>query len=83
MRLQTKQKEKEQTRLTAGGDRISYPEDCGTPTTDMLLFNCLLNSVVLIKGAKCLMIDIKDFCLNTPMKQYDYMHLKITDISEE
>ena len=38
--------EKEKTRLTAGGDRINYPEDMGTPTADMLVFKCLINSVV-------------------------------------
>jgi hypothetical protein len=27
--------EKERTRLTAGGDRINYPGDTGTPTADM------------------------------------------------
>ncbi len=75
--------EKERTQLTAGGDRINYPEDVGTPTADMLVFKCLINSVVLTKGAKCLMIDIKDFYLNTPMKHYEYMHLKITDIPDE
>jgi len=60
--------EKERTRLTAGGDRINYPEDVGTPTADMLVFKCLINSVVSTKGAKCLMVDVKDFYLNTPMK---------------
>jgi hypothetical protein len=30
--------EKERTRLTAGGDRINYPGNCGTPTADMILF---------------------------------------------
>jgi hypothetical protein len=70
--------EKEQTRLMAGGDRIHYPGECNTPPADnMLLFRCLLNSVVSTKGAKCLMIDIKDFYLNTPLKHYEYMHLKI------
>jgi hypothetical protein len=49
----------------------------------MLLFKCLLNSVMSTKGVKCLMIDIKDFYLNTPMKRYEYMHLKITDIPEK
>ena len=29
------------------------------------------------------MADIKDFYLNTPMKRYKYMRLKITDIPEE
>jgi hypothetical protein len=30
--------EKECTRLTAGGNRKNYPDDCGTPTADMILF---------------------------------------------
>jgi hypothetical protein len=42
---------KEQTRPTAGGDRINHPEYCGAPTADMLLFKCRLNSVVSAKGA--------------------------------
>jgi hypothetical protein len=71
------------TRLTAGGDRINYPEDVGTPTADMLVFKCLINSVISTKGAKCLMLDIKDFYLNTPMKRYEYMRLKMTDIPDE
>ena len=36
-----------------------------------------------MRGAKCVMIDIKDFYLNTPMKRYEYMHIIITDIPEE
>jgi hypothetical protein len=60
--------EKWRTRLTVGGDRINYPDNCGTPMADMLLFKILLNSIVSTKGAKCLIIDIKDFYLNTPMK---------------
>jgi hypothetical protein len=51
-------KEKERTQLTAGGDRINYPEDVGTPTADMFVFKCLINSVVSTKGAKCMMLDI-------------------------
>jgi hypothetical protein len=71
--------EKWRARLTAGGDRINYPEDCGTPTADMLLFKILPNSIMSTKGAKCLIIDIKDFYLNTPMKRYEYMWLKISE----
>jgi hypothetical protein len=51
-----------------GGDRINYPDDCGTPTADMILFKILTNSIISTPNAKCLMIDIKDFYLNTPMK---------------
>jgi len=67
----------------AGGDRINYPEDVGTPTADMLVFKCLINSVVSTKGAKCLMVDVKDFYLNTPMKRYEYMQLKMADIPDD
>ncbi len=75
--------ETHQTRLTAGGDRINYPEDVGTPTADMTLIKTILNCVISTRGGKCVMVDIKDFYLNTPMKRYEYMHIKITDISLE
>jgi hypothetical protein len=41
--------EKHCTQLTAGGDRINYPEDMGTPTADMTLVKILLNSVISTK----------------------------------
>jgi hypothetical protein len=71
------------TRLTAGGDRINYPEDVGTPTADMTLFKIHANSIISTPGARCIMVDIKDFYLNTPMKRPEYMRLKITDIPDE
>ncbi len=75
--------ETHRTRLTAGGDRIKYPEDVGAPTADITLVKTLLNSVISTKGAKCVMLDVKDFYLNTPMKRYEYMRIKITDIPKE
>ena len=59
---------KERSRLTAGGDRINYPGDTGTPTTDMTLLKIIMNSIISTKGARCMMIDLKDFYLNTPME---------------
>ncbi len=81
--MKPNKKETHRTRLTAGGDRINYPEDVGTPTADMTLVKTFLNSVISTKKAKCVMADIKDFYLNTPMKRYEYMRIKITDIPEE
>jgi hypothetical protein len=60
--------ETHRTRLTAGGDRINYPEDVGTPTANMTLFKIKVNSIILTQGARCIMINIKDFYMNTPMK---------------
>ncbi len=76
-------KEQNRTRLTMGGDRINYPDDCGTPTADMILFKILANSIISTPNSKCLMIDIKDFYLNTPMKRPEYISLKLTDIPDE
>jgi hypothetical protein len=75
--------ETHRTQLIAGGDRINYPEEVSTPTADMTLVKILLTRVISTKGAKCVMLDIKDFNLNTPMKRYKYMRIKITDIPEE
>ncbi len=36
--------EKYRKRLTAGGDRINFPGDCGTPTADMTLFKASLTA---------------------------------------
>ena len=66
-----------------GGDRINYPDDCGTPTADMTLFKILVNSIISTPNAKCLTADIKDFYLRTPMKRPEYMRLKLTDIPDE
>jgi hypothetical protein len=81
--MKPNKKEEHHTRITAGGDRINYPEDVGTPTADMTLVKTLFNSVISTKGARCIMLDVKDFYLNTPMKRYEYMRIKILDIPEE
>jgi hypothetical protein len=49
----------------------------------MTLFKMIMNSVISTKGARCMMIDLKDFYLNTPMKRPEYMRLKLNDIPEE
>ena len=70
-------------RITVGGDRINYPGEVGTPTADMLLVKLLFNSIVSTKGAKFMSLDISNFYLNTPMKRYEYMRMKLSDIPED
>jgi hypothetical protein len=43
--------EKERTHFTVGGDKIKYPGDCATPTSDLTLFKIMLNSVMSTPGA--------------------------------
>eukprot|EP00804_Cyclotella_cryptica_P002793 CCRYP_009348-RA/>CCRYP_009348-RA protein AED:0.05 eAED:0.04 QI:0/0/0/1/1/1/3/0/1214 len=80
--LPTEKEDPYRIRLTVGGNRITYPGDCGTPTADMLTTKILLNSVISTIGARFMTIDIKDFYLNTPMVRPEYMRLKLSNIPD-
>jgi hypothetical protein len=71
------------TRLVAGGDRVHYPGDAGTPTANLLTIKLLLNSIISTPNAKLMTMDIKDFYLNTPMARYEYMRLQNVDMPED
>ncbi len=66
-----KKKDPHHTRITMGGNLINYPDDCGTPTADILTVKLLFNSVISTPSAKFMTIDIKDFYLMTPMDCYE------------
>ena len=53
------------------------------PTSDMLLVKMLVNSVISTTGAKFMTGGTKNVYLNTPLKQFDYVHLRLEDIPEE
>ena len=42
-----------------------------------------LNSVISTKGAQYCTIDLKDYCLNTPMERPEYMRMKLKDLPQE
>ncbi len=67
----------------AGGDRVHYPGDAGTPTANLLTVKLLLNSIISTPKAKFMTMDIKDFYLNTTMARYEYMQLKLADMPKE
>jgi hypothetical protein len=75
--------EPNRTRLVAGGDRVHYPFNAGTPTTDLLTIKLLINSMISAPGARFFTIDIKNFYLYTPMTRYEYMQLKLSDMPED
>jgi hypothetical protein len=54
-------------KLVAGGDRLHYPGNAGTPTANLLTVKLLINSTISTAGAKFMTMDIKDFYLNTPI----------------
>jgi hypothetical protein len=59
--------EKEIMRLAVGGDQIEYPGDKSTRTAGLTTAKILINSVISTKGAQFMVIDIKNFYLNTPL----------------
>jgi hypothetical protein len=73
----------DRTCITIGGSRICYPGDVGTNTASLELFKLLLNSVLSRKGTRFSTIDLKNFYLDTPMPDPEYVRIKITDIPEE
>jgi hypothetical protein len=73
----------DRTRITIGGSRICYAGDVGTNTASLELFKLLLNSVLSRKGARFSNIDLKNFYLDTPMPDPEYVRIKITDIPAE
>ena len=75
--------EPNRTRLVAGGDRVHYPYDAGTPTADLLTVKLLINSIISTPGARFFTMDIKNFYLCTPMERYEYMRLKLSDMPDD
>ena len=71
------------TRLTVGGDWVNYPVNFDTTTVDLLTVKLLLNSIISTLGAKNITIDIKYFYLNNPMTRFEYMRLKLTNLSND
>ncbi len=60
--------EPNRTRLLAGGDRVHYPFEAGTPTSNLLTVKLLINSVISTPGTRFFTMDIKNFylCMSMP-----------------
>jgi hypothetical protein len=71
------------TRITIGGNLTCFPGDVGTNTASLELVKLLLNSVLSQKGARSSSIILKNFYLDTPMIDLEYVRIKISDIPAE
>ena len=69
-------------RITVGGNRINCPDDCSTPTAELLTVKLLLNSVISTPGAKFMTMDISDFYLMTPLKRKEYLRMKLSNMPD-
>ena len=53
--------EKEQTRITVGGDKLEYQGEVSTKTAWLTTIKLLINSVISLAGARFMTIDVKNF----------------------
>jgi hypothetical protein len=60
-----------------GGNLVNCPDDCRTPTADIITVKLLLNSIISTNNAKFMMIDLKDFYFMTSMTRYEYFRMKL------
>jgi hypothetical protein len=71
-----------QVRITVGGNLITYPSEVITRTADMVTSKILWNSVLSTPNAKYCCADVKNFYLETPMEQYEYMRIPARQIPD-
>ena len=72
-------------RMVAGGDKLSYGDDPGSPAASLLETKLLLNSVISEAhlGARFLSADLKDFFLCSFMKTPEYMKIPVKFIPDD
>ena len=81
--IRPQKKEPYRTRMTIGGNLLDYDGNTRAPTADLVTMKLLLNSVLSTPGAKFMTIDIKNFYLETKLKDKQYMVLPLNLIPQE
>jgi hypothetical protein len=68
--IRPQKKETHHTRLVVGVDRLDYLGATSTPTAKLTTAKCVLNSNISTPNGRFMVVNIKDFYLNTPLKRY-------------
>ena len=64
-------------------NRTRYQGDIGTPIGSLNLVMLVINSVLYCCNARFVCFDLKNFYLQTPMDQPDYLRIILSDIPQE
>ena len=62
---------------------IFYLGEVSTPTGSLKRIKLMINSALLQPGARFAWFDIKNFDLDTPLEDAEYVCIKLTDIPQE
>ena len=76
-------KKKHLTRIAVGGNNVKHDGDVGTLTAHLETDKLLFNSVLLRPGAKFMTLDLANFCLMIPMKEYEHLRITLKDMPQE
>jgi hypothetical protein len=69
--------EPRRVRMTVGGDKVDYPGQVSTKTTDLITAKILFNSVLSTALARFMCIDLKDFYLNNILPRKEYIRIPV------
>jgi hypothetical protein len=69
-------------RFTVGGNQIVYAGDVSTKTADLTTVKIFLNSIISTPNSRFMTADLKDFYLETPMDEYEYMRIPVSIIPD-
>ena len=69
-------------RFTVGGNQIDYAGDVSTKTADLTTVKVFFNSIISTPNARFMTADLKDFYLETPMDEYEYMRIPVAIIPD-
>jgi Reverse transcriptase (RNA-dependent DNA polymerase) len=75
--------DKYRVRCTVGGNLIDFPGDKSTKVADIVTVKCLINNTISTPGARAACIDIKDFYLNNPLPEAEYIRFNSESIPDD
>ena len=81
--MKQEKEEKEQTRLTVGGNLLDLTGNLRYTTVSVTTATCVFNSVVSTTGARCLLDDINFFNLNNILPDPEFMRIPLKIIPQE
>jgi hypothetical protein len=73
----------DQTRITIGGNTITYIGNCGTKTGSLETVKLVINSTISTAEARLMSMDLANFHLNTPLNQPEYARIQLSAMPQE
>jgi hypothetical protein len=61
---------------------FDYTGEVATSTADITTLKILISSTLSTEDAKMMMMDIRNYCLGTPLPRYEYMRLPLSIIQD-